>query len=158
MRYAVLMGSLLSSCMPGMSSSGDTDSDATPATLYPRPTIAITSPVEGASVSGPDVALEIDVQKFNLTGKQVSARAVPPLRLWGLDMLCPTADAHTLETPPLGYIAVRVDGVLKAETIDVSTTMIGLTPGSHVVEVELLYPDSDGFYPAVLDDVTFTVL
>ncbi len=143
--------------MSGMTSEGDTDSDVVPATLYPRPTIAILSPTEGLTVTGPDVPLQIDVQKFNLTGKTPSARWVAPPKLWGLSLLIPTADAHTLETPPLGYIAVRVDGVLTAETIDVSTTLVGLAPGQHVVEVELLYPDSDGFYPAVLDDVTFTV-
>jgi hypothetical protein len=137
---------------------GDTDSDAAPVTLYPRPTITILSPTDSATVTGPDVALDLDVQKFNLTGKAPSARWVMPPRLWGMSLLVPTADAHTLETPPLGYIAVRVDGVLTAETIDVTTTLVGLAPGTHVVEVELLYPDSDGFYPAVIDDVTFTVL
>lgn len=135
----------------------DTDTGAEPATVYPRPTITIQAPLDGATVAGPDVALKLDVQKFNLTGKEVSARWVMPPRLWGLSLIVPTADAHDLETPPLGYIAVRVDGVLTAETIDVETTLAGLAPGEHVVEVELLYPDSDGFYPAVLDAVTFTV-
>lgn len=157
MRDAVWIGLLASSCMAGRPDGGDTDTGATPATLYPRPSITVTSPAEGVTVSGPDVPLALDVQRFNLTGKQPSARAAPPLKLWGLDMLCPAADAHTLETPPLGYIAIRVDGVLTAETIDVSTTMVDLAPGPHTVEAELLYPDSDGFYPAVLDDVTFMV-
>ncbi len=154
MRHTLVGCLILASCSGGGPATEDTDE---PAVVFPRPVVTLVAPLADAMVTGPDVTLTLTVEDFELTGKSDVVRHVAPLRTWAWSWLTPAAYAHGTNEAPNGYIAVRVDGVLTAELDTTTTTLTGLAAGPHTVEVELLYPDADAFYPAVFDAVTFTV-
>lgn len=121
-----------------------------------EPTVAITAPTEGATVAGPDVEVRIAVEDFTFTPKEgVARRSAPMLPLW-LQAL-PSASAHTPGEAANGYVEFKLDGAIVAEEAAVAHTIAGISAGEHTIEVELLWPDGDAFYPSVEAEVTFTV-
>lgn len=153
MRQAWMLCVLMAACTSG-TPGDDTDSDAVVVAL---PTVSITAPADGSTVTGPDTSIVIAVQDFELVAKEQSARFVPGPPLGGLWMWMPTADAHEAGEAPAGYLSVRLDDALFAETTSTTVAVTGLAAGEHTVDVELRYPDGDAFYPAIHAFVTFTV-
>lgn len=93
------------------------------------PSLAITSPADGAALTSPDVDVELVVQSFNVANG--------------------TGDGH---------ISYTVDGgaaILKYDTAPIS--LVGLATGSHTVAMELVDNSGAPLSPAVLASVTFTI-
>lgn len=93
------------------------------------PSLAITSPADGSSLTTPDVDVELVVQNFNVANGSGD-----------------------------GHISYTVDGgtaILKYDTAPISLT--GLANGSHTVDMELLDNSNAPLSPAVTASVTFTI-
>jgi hypothetical protein len=117
------------------------------------PTVAIVAPADGSTTSSGDVAVEVEVTDFDLVAPEETARFVP-LPLWWAPSM---AFAHEPGEEPEGYLHVTVDDEELLDTIELEFTLEALASGSHTIEVELLYPDGDAFYPAVRDSIDITV-
>jgi len=97
----------------------------------PVPAISVTSPTNGATITSPDVDIELNVFNF-VVGASGS----------GAD----------------GHIHYSVDGgstVMKYDTNPIELT--GLADGSHTVDLELVDNSHNSLDPAVTTSVTFTV-
>ena len=102
-----------------------------PALLVPAPyPVRIISPAPGADVGSP----------FTLT-----VCGVP-----SVGRMVPATDAQH-------YLAIIIDGV-QAPTVDVWQVPQDLSPGSHVVEVELVTPAHQAFSPPATAKETITVV
>ncbi|HEY6469267.1 MAG TPA: hypothetical protein VI434_05830 [Candidatus Dormibacteraeota bacterium] len=102
-----------------------------PALLVPAPyAVRIVSPAPGAEVGSPFI---LTVCGVPATGPMVPA----------------TDSQH--------YLAIIIDGV-QAPTVDVWQVPQDLSPGSHVVEVELVSPSHQAFSPPATAKETITVV
>ena len=119
-----------------------------PPVLDPR--VTILTPTDGATVSGPEVAVEVEVEDFDLVPAETTA--------WRWPRLLPVAHAHDPGDDPEGYVLLLLDQVEVAAAADTAFVLEGLEPGSYDLVAELRWPDGDAFYPPVRDAVTFTVL
>lgn len=138
----------------GGKDSGETGPSTTDSPVnYPPPVVAIASPEDGATTDSADVEVIVDLEGFTLDVSATSASLGPlPLLSWAS-----AAWAHEADAYPTGVVAWTLDGAEVARTATDRYTFAALDPGEHVVEVELLWSDGDAFYPAVTDDVAFTV-
>jgi hypothetical protein len=115
------------------------------------PTLTIAEP--SGTVSGPDVEVRLEVTGFDwVEGTTARRDGFAPLS-W----LIPVAYAHDPTACPSGHAVLSLDGVEVGTTADGTFTLVGVPPGDHAVTAELAYPDGDGFFPPVVDEVTFTV-
>jgi len=93
------------------------------------PSLAITSPADGAALTSPDVDIELVVQSFNIANG--------------------TGDGHISYTVDAGA------AILKYDTAPIS--LVGLATGSHTVTMELVDNNDNPLTPAVTASVTFTI-
>ena len=93
------------------------------------PSLAITSPADGAALTSPDVDIELVVQSFNIANG--------------------TGDGHISYTVDAGA------AILKYDTTPIS--LVGLATGSHTVTMELVDNNDNPLTPAVTASVTFTI-
>ncbi|MCX7550995.1 DUF6130 family protein [Xanthomarina sp. F2636L] len=95
------------------------------------PTLGVVSPTNGSNVPGPDVSVELSVQNFNVG---------------------PTSGGFD------GHIHYNVDGganIMKYDTDPIN--LIGLSAGSHTIDLELVDNSHNPLTPPVTANVTFTV-
>lgn len=111
-----------------------------------QPTVTILSPAPEATV-GTEVTVEVAVDGFELVAQEAS------LLRW----LVPTAYAHEPGDDPQGYVRLTLDEVEVASGPQTTFSLEDLAAGDHVLVAELFWPDGDAFYPAVDDEVSFTV-
>jgi hypothetical protein len=141
---AVLLVLLTASCTGGSDGSSTTTTPTSPgaptSTLPPnRPSspakIEILSPKNGDVVHGTSLRLKLALQ---------NAKVVP---------------ANTTHiVPNQGHVHVLVDSQVVTMTFGLQQTIRGLTPGSHLLEVEFVASDHAPFNPRVLaQPVTFEV-
>ena len=121
-------------------------------TTYPTsktPQITITQPQNGATISGTDLMVMIQVSNFNIVDKQGQPAVSGEGHVhYYLDYNAPTTQGQPA-VPPTGVIW---------QTIASSTyTFHNVTAGSHFVSVELVNNDHTPLNPAVTAKVGFTV-
>ena len=151
----------LAACHGDDGDKGDTDTDTDVADTQvtaPTPTLTIVAPAAGATVDGPDVDVVLDVTDFPFVAPEAAARSTLPVGPAWTWLLTGTAAAHEVGEAPEGYVQLTLDDDAVTQLTAETTTLVGLSAGSHHLEAELLYPDGDSFYPAILADVTFTVV
>jgi hypothetical protein len=106
-------------------------------TRRPRPsstaTINLVQPEAGATVPGPKMTIEIDLQGGEIV-----------------------EETSTNLTPTEGHVHVRVNGKTVSQTYGL-TQEIDIEPGQHLIEVEFVAKDHASFNPRVMDSVTVTV-
>jgi dipeptidyl aminopeptidase/acylaminoacyl peptidase len=146
----------LAACAGGKDTA-DSAADTDTVQTWPPPVVAIGSPTDGELVTGPDVEVVVDLEGFSLDITAGTARSAPSLAPTLLVLLSESAWAHELGEPPGGVVVWTLDGDEVARTATDRYTFTALAAGEHEVEVELVYSDGDAFYPAVIDDVSFTV-
>jgi len=95
-----------------------------------QPSLRILSPAEGATVAGRDVVLRMEVKGIELTPRQSSNGA---------------------------YVLLRLDDAPPIKAYSDSFTFQGVTPGNHVVRVELRRSDGSQLNPPVRTQVRFVV-
>ena len=117
------------------------------------PTVTITSPATGTTLAGVDCPLTVEVTDFTLVDPEEESAAWSLPAWWAPSL----AFAHEPGDENEGYLHVTVDDVDVLDTTELEFTLTGLAVGPHTIEVELLYPDGDGFYPAVRDSIGVTV-
>ena len=100
------------------------------------PGIQILSPMQGATVMGPNVTFSFLVTNFILSPAEIGMLPVP---------------GH-------GHLHVILDGTLAVITADGTHTLMGLMPGMHTVRVELHQNNHLLLTPPVDATVTFTVM
>lgn len=124
------------------------------AKVWPPPTVAITQPAPGQQLKGDTVEARLQLGGFVLDIQAVS-RVGPPLRWLALAPMLTWA--HEPTERPTGVVSWSLDGLEIERTATDSYTFTDVAPGEHELEVELLWSDGDAFYPAVTDDVVFTL-
>ncbi|HMV65664.1 MAG TPA: hypothetical protein PKA64_02345 [Myxococcota bacterium] len=131
----------------------DPSTDGTDSPVAPDPQVTIVTPTVDAEVSGATLRVEVTVADFELTPRDEVAWAPG----WGLLGWTAAAAAHTVGEAPNGYVGYAIDGTELAATTELAVTLPldGVPPGTHDLVAQLYYPDGDGFYPPVLDQVTF---
>ena len=122
----------------GMGACGSGSGSTTPTPPVARPsstaTLEILSPQPGATITGTEVAV-----KLELTGGRI------------------TTVVSTKLTPYQGHIHVKLDGRTITLLGTLEETVTDLTAGDHVVEAEFVAADHGPFDPRVVTQVTFTV-
>lgn len=103
------------------------------------PAVTILAPAEGEVVTGPDLAVELQVEGF--------AWAAPE----GRRLL------HDPSAEPEGYAELYLDGGEPVVLTGPLGALSGVDAGEHELEVELYWPDGDAFFPPATDGCTFTV-
>ena len=100
------------------------------------PILQILSPMQGSTVTGPNVTFSFQVTNFILSPAEIGMLPVP---------------GH-------GHLHVILDGMLVAITADGTHTLMGLMPGMHTVRIELHQNNHLLLTPPVDATVTFTVM
>lgn len=115
----------------------------------PLPTVRITAPADGAAVAAA-AAVEVQVTGFAFVAPTGTA-SLPP---WPW-LAARGAAAHEAGEAPEGYVSWSIDLVEVAKVASTAATLdtSGLAEGPHVLRAELFYPDGDGFYPSVADEI-----
>ena len=117
------------------------------------PTVTITSPADATTLTGSDCPVTVEVTDFDLVEPEEESAALSLPAWWAPSL----AFAHEPGAENEGYLHVTVDDVDALDTTDLEFTLTGLASGAHTIEVELLYPDGDAFYPSVRDSIDVTV-
>lgn len=95
-----------------------------------EPSVRVLSPSNGAVVNGRNVELQMEVKGVELTPRQASNTA---------------------------YVLLRLDDAPPIKAYSASFTFQDVSPGSHLVRVELRRTDGGAFRPPVRTQVRFTV-
>jgi len=110
------------------------------------PSIAITAPVEGETLPGPDLTVQVAVSGFDLRPPLQEAREPNAGHIEYFLDVQPTFDQPT----PLGEDAIIHSGRF-------SETFANVTPGAHTVSVCLAYDDHTCIDPSLTDSAQVTV-
>ncbi len=120
-------------------------------TPYPsnKPTLSITQPQTGATISGTDLKVIIQVTNFNIVDKQGQPAVSGEGHIhYYLDYNAPTTQ---------GQPAVPPNGTIWQTIASTTYTFHNVTAGSHYVSVELVNNDHTPLNPAITGKVSFTV-
>ncbi len=113
------------------------------------PTLTITDPQNGATISGTDLMVMIQVTNFNIVDKQGQAAVSGEGHVhYYLDYDAPTTQ---------GQPAVPPSGVIWQTIASTTYTFHNVNAGSHFVSVELVNNDHTPLNPAVTAKVTVTM-
>ncbi|MBI4284088.1 MAG: DUF4399 domain-containing protein [Chloroflexi bacterium] len=117
------------------------------ATAPAAPSIKISSPASGATITGNSVQVMVAVSNFEIVPPGGAVTAGKGHVHYYLDVTIPTAS---------GERAVTAAGTYKATT-ETSLTWDNLTPGTHTLGVQLVNSDHTPLSPAVTAEITITV-
>ncbi len=135
MKFALLVLAALSLAACG---SGEPTASSPTPSAQARPsstgTIRVLEPGPGEIVDGPDVVVKVE-----LTGARLVAKNVAEV------------------TPDTGHMHISLDGKTLTLLAGETYTMKGVSPGLHILSVELAAGDHGPFYPRVQQQVTFRV-
>lgn len=95
-----------------------------------QPSLRILSPENGAAVAGPNIELRMEVEGVELTPRQ---------------------------SPNSAYVQLRLDDKPPVKAYSDSFTFQGVTPGNHMVRVELRRGNGSELNPPVRTQVRFAV-
>jgi plastocyanin len=114
----------------------------------PPPGARIIRPLEGSSVVGPNVTVDLRVSDFSLVDK-IGKAAVSGQGhvIYYLDVTPPTTPNVSAFSAPGTYSA----------TVDSTFTWTGLTPGAHRLSAQLVNNNDTPLVPAVTDSVNVTL-
>ena len=102
-----------------------------------RPDVRITSPADGEILSGDGFNVMVDVENFTFAPDEVGSST--------------NADGT-------GHYHVYVDGIYYNYDTSASTLILGMDPGDHTVQLELVNNDHSSFtYPVMTEAVTVTI-
>ncbi|MEE2750093.1 MAG: hypothetical protein VX519_01580, partial [Myxococcota bacterium] len=119
--------------------------------ILETPTLAILSPVDGATLPEGQVPVTLVVEHLIL-GESDTATAQ---YRWRLPSLISTAWAHFDEDTPTGFVALSLDGLKIAELEGTNTTLQEVSPGEHELTVELFLDDGSPFDPPITASASF---
>ncbi len=112
------------------------------------PSLIITSPAEGATITGTSVTIDVNVQNFQLVANYGGANVAGQGHIhYFMDVKAPT-------TP--GVPAIPTTGQW-INTINTSYTWTGVTPGLHNFSAELVNNDHTPLIPPVVMEINVTV-
>ncbi len=112
------------------------------------PTISITSPISGASLTAGNVTVTVAVNNFNIVDKQGQANVAGQGHIhYYLDVAAPTTPGQ-VAIPPSGTWA-------HVATTTYSFNAVGA--GSHTIAVELVNNDHTPLVPPVVQNITINV-
>lgn len=95
-----------------------------------QPSLRILSPENGAAVAGPNIELKMEVEGVELTPRQ---------------------------SPNSAYVQLRLDDMPPVKAYSDNFTFQGVTPGNHVIRVELRRGNGSELNPPVKTQVRFAV-
>lgn len=98
--------------------------------------VKIVSPMNGATVAGPDVTFMFEVTGLTLAPNEIGMLPVP---------------GH-------GHMHIYLDGLFKGTVGTTAFTLMGVAPGMHTVRVDLHENNHALLMPPVEASVTFTVV
>ena len=112
------------------------------------PSITISSPLNGATITGNSTTVKVQVSNFDIVDKlgQSNVNGQGHIHYF-LDVTPPTTPGQPATTAQGTYVA----------TTDTSYTWTNLSPGQHTFAVELVNNDHTPLEPAVTDSVTVTL-
>jgi hypothetical protein len=118
-------------------------------TVTPKaPTLSITSPTNGASVSTGNITVNAQVTNFSVVDKQGQANVAGEGHLhFYLDVDAPTT---------AGQPAIPASGVW-AHVSGTTYTFANVAPGTHTISVQLINNDHTPVIPTVIAKITITV-
>ena len=122
---------------------------ATPALAQPQPQVVITAPTSGATLSGPNVTVAIQVTGTTLV-PAANATQLDDLHVHYMLDVDPTPYLSSTTPIPAGNPNIVHSGAL-------SNTFTDVAPGAHTVSVVLGYSNHVAFQPPVAPSVSFTV-
>jgi len=133
---ALALALIVVACTPGGSS--PTPSISVPESFGPRPaspaTLTITTPQNGATLSGPTVHVSMDLENATITSATTASIS-----------------------PTLGHIHLYVDGALTSMNYSTEEDL-PVTPGTYAIKAEFVASDHAPFSPRVWSNqVVFTV-
>ncbi len=118
----------------------------------PSPSIKITSPTNGSTITGPNVTVNVSVQNFNIVDKQGQAN-VP-----GEGHVHFYMDVSPLPSTP-GQPAIPANAsAVWAHVSGTTYTFTNVPPGTHTFSVQLANNDHTPVEPLATDSVTVTVV
>jgi plastocyanin len=113
------------------------------------PTISITQPDNGASVTAGDITVSVDVSNFKLVDKLGQTNVAGEGHIhYFLDVTPPTTQ---------GQPAIPPNGSIWAATASTTYTFKNVSAGSHTISVELVNNDHTPLQPPVTASVSITV-
>ncbi len=117
-------------------------------TNYQTPSLTITQPQNGATITGSDVTVSIQVSNFNLVDKLGQGNVAGEGHVhYFIDVTAPTTPNQPAVTTPGTYVA----------TVATSYTWTNVSAGMHTFSVELVNNDHTPLNPPIVSQVMITV-
>jgi hypothetical protein len=110
----------------------------------PSPSARVVSPSGGSTVRGPSVTVQVDVSGISLV------RSTVPVEL--------TGNQPSANRPDEGHLHYMLDLRPMVMTTQRSHTFEDVTPGEHVLRVELTQNDHSPLSPPVVHEIRFTTV
>ena len=126
----------LTACSSGSASTGETNPPPTTPAARPSTTakLAILSPKNGQTLSGPNVVLKVSLQDAQIV---------------------PATTTHIV--PNQGHLHVYLDNQIVSMTFGLDQAIPNVTAGQHVLRVEFVASDHLPFDPRDFTQIVFTV-
>ena len=116
---------------------------------WAQPGLKITSPASGATMKGPDVTVTVELSDVTLVQSQKATKKEDLHVIYVLDV-----DTKAFLD---GKTKLGSSGPDRRHTVSTSVTFKDVAPGSHIVQVILVYSDHTPVKPLVAPSVNFVV-